>query len=206
MLCLSENDIEKSVSCKDMIDAVESAMIIFEEKSFHMPNRMHIDYEDNTLLLMPCFIKNKFSTKLVSVFPKNTEKNLPVVEGVVVLNDGDNGKPLAILNGAKLTAMRTAAVGSVGVRHTARENAQTGGVIGAGVQGFHQAQYVCAEREITDLFIYDKFSDSLDSFKNNLKAVIPEVNIHVASSVEDLIQSSQIIIAATDSIGTCSSG
>ncbi len=88
MLCLSEQDIVQAVDCKEVIDAIENSLVIYEEKKFHMPNRMHVDYDEDTLLLMPCFIPKRFGTKLVSVFPGNAQKGLPVVNGVVVLNDG----------------------------------------------------------------------------------------------------------------------
>ena len=92
---------------------------------------------------MPCFGSDYFSTKLVSVFPKNLLIKEPMIYGSVILNDGQTGKPLAVMDGSKLTAMRTAAVGAVGVKHLSPENASTLGVVGLGIQGFHQALFAC---------------------------------------------------------------
>ena len=55
MLCLSQKDLEQSVSCKELIDAIESAFVIYEENRFKMPDRAHIDFDENTFLLMPYF-------------------------------------------------------------------------------------------------------------------------------------------------------
>ncbi|UCG28553.1 MAG: hypothetical protein JSV24_04120, partial [Bacteroidales bacterium] len=114
MLCISADDIVKAVSCQELVMAVEKAMIMYEKEEFYMPQRMHLDYKGNILLLMPCFTPESMATKLVSLFPGNLEKGKPVINGIVILNDAETGEPLAVFNGAKLTAVRTGAVGGVG--------------------------------------------------------------------------------------------
>jgi ornithine cyclodeaminase/alanine dehydrogenase-like protein (mu-crystallin family) len=197
MLCISQENIEQAVTCQELINAMESAFKVYEENLFNMPNRMHIDHQNNTLLLMPCITDDFFSTKLVSIFPGNSEKKLPVIHGVVVLNDSQTGQALAVLNGSKLTAMRTAAIGSVGIRYLAPHNAKTLGLIGAGVQGFHQVQFACTERKIENVFIYDKFSTNLDNFRQKLKEKMPQVSFEIVTSVESLMKQSQVIITTT---------
>ena len=48
--------------------------------------------------------------KLVNVFPDNTRRNKPAVPGGYVLMSGDTGETLAVMDGAALTAWRTAAL------------------------------------------------------------------------------------------------
>jgi len=155
MLCLNENDILKAVSLEEVMEAVESALLLYEKKEFHMPMRMQVDYEGNTLLLMPAFTPKVFGTKLVSLFPKNTGKNIPVLKGTMILNDGETGEPLALLDAAALTALRTGAVGGVGVKYLTPSNVKALGVVGAGVQGFHQALFATEVRPFSEVFVYD---------------------------------------------------
>ena len=61
-------------------------------------------------------------TKLVSVVPGNTARALPVTNGLMILNEGDTGLPLAVMNAAALTAVRTGAVGAVGLRYMTPED------------------------------------------------------------------------------------
>ncbi len=199
MLCLSKNDILNAVSLPAIIDAVESAMIIYEKKDFHMPMRMHADYKGNTLLLMPCFTAKKFGTKLVSLFPENTNKNLPVLFGAMILNDGQTGEPLAMLNGSKLTALRTGAVGGVGIRYLTPENITKLGIIGAGVQGLHQALFACTERKISDVFVYDQIASKVPSFIKSLSTALANVKFYQSKSTEELLKRSEVIITATNS-------
>ena len=113
---ISSDAIGKAAPIEKWVEAMEQAFADTGTGVVEVPQRVHIDREQNTLLLMPCFGSNYFSTKLVSVFPGNLSKKEPMIYGYAVLNDGRTGRPLAVMDGSKLTAMRTAAVGAVG-RH-----------------------------------------------------------------------------------------
>jgi len=200
MLILNKSDIKRAVSPQELLDAVEKALIIYERKEFQMPDRMHANYENNTLLLMPCFTPSKFGTKLVSLFPENTKKNLPVLFGTMILNDGETGEPLALLNGSTLTALRTGAVGGTGIRLLAPDDVETLGIIGTGVQGFHQAIFGCTVRKISDVFIYDTNKNCIKSFNEKLIHQFPEVKIHVTKSSQELLENSQVVVTTTNSL------
>jgi len=200
MINLTEKDILKAVSIDEILDVIETSMYLYEKKEFHMPQRLHIDHEENTLLLMPCFTKDCFGTKLVTLFPGNPEKHIPVLNGIMVLNDAQTGVPLALLNGAALTALRTAAVGAVSIRHLAPDNTQTVGIIGAGVQGFYQALAACKTKHLTDIFIYDLYLEKTLALSDKLSEMIPDVKLHQAACVEDLLEKTQVVITATNSL------
>ena len=200
MIYLTESDILNAATIDEMLDAIEASLRIYEKKEFHMPQRLHVDHEDNVLLLMPCFTKDYFGTKVITLFPDNPAKNVPVLNGVMVLNDAQTGVPLALLNGPALTAVRTAAVGAVSIRHLAPDDAHTVGIIGAGVQGFYQARAACSARCITDVYIYDLHPEKASELKDKLSQTVPDVNFHHATRVEDLLEHTQIVITATTSL------
>ncbi len=200
MIYLTEKDILKAVSIDEMLDAIEASMYIYERKEFCMPQRLHVDHKGNTLLLMPCFTKDSFGTKLVTLFPRNPENNIPVLNGIMVLNDAQTGVPLALLNGPALTAIRTAAVGAVSIRHLAAEDTQSVGIVGAGVQGFHQAWLACSARNLMDIFIFDLYPEKSLALMEKLSKVVPHVKLHQATSVEELLEESQVVITATTSL------
>ncbi len=197
MLCISTRDIVNTVSLTELVDAIESAYFINEEGSFFMPDRMHINYSDNTLLLMPCFTKDRFATKMVSLFPENTKQNIPVLYGSVILNDGSTGEPLAILNGAKLTAMRTGAVGGAAIRWLGINNSKSIGIIGAGVQGIHQAIFAINESNATDINVFDPNPDSKKKFISGVNSFYKNVNINFYKSPEEILEKSDNIIMST---------
>jgi ornithine cyclodeaminase len=199
MIYLTEKDILKAASVDEVLNAIEESMRLYEQKEFHMPQRLQVDYEKNTLLLMPCFIKDCFGTKLVTLFPENPDKNIPVLNGIMVLNDVQTGVPLALLNGPALTALRTAAVGTVSIRHLARNKNKSLGIIGAGVQGFYQTFVACSDRKFTDVYIYDLYPEKISALVEKLSEMIPDVKFHQATCVEELLENSQVVITATTS-------
>lgn len=193
---------------KEMIDGlpmaliqtgVETAYRTANEKSFNMPDRMHIHDDENVLLLMPCFSEKYFATKLVSVFPQAVEHGLPMVNGVLVLNSNSTGEPLAIMDGAAVTAHRTGAVGGVAVKYLAPENISRAGVIGAGVQGYFQSKYLIFNRKIATLFIHDKSAQKAEQLVQKLKTEHNDIEFIVAQTAEEVVINSQVVVTATTS-------
>jgi len=200
MLIINEEDISRLADPLELTDVMVKAMNAYEQGAFTMPDRVHMDFGNNTLLLMPVSYGQSFCTKLVSLFPDNPKRNEPVLYGTVILNDGENGKPLALFNGAKLTAVRTAAVGSAGIRYTSPENCTRLGLVGAGVQGMHQILFACKNRPIRDVIILDTYTERLESFVTSIIPLLPEVNFSIASNAVELCEKSEIIITATNAL------
>jgi len=199
MIYLAEKDILRAVELGEVLDTVQEAMLLYERGDFLMPQRMHVEHGENVLLLMPCFIKDSFATKLVTLFPDNPKMNLPVLNGLVVLNDIRTGVPLALLNGSVLTALRTGAVGAVSIRYLAPENTRAFGIVGAGVQGFYQAQLASVAADLTDIYVYDVDGAGASALVDRLVVALPGVNIHAAASVRELLANVQSVTTATTS-------
>ncbi|KUO53252.1 MAG: hypothetical protein APF76_01925 [Desulfitibacter sp. BRH_c19] len=200
MLLLSEKDVLNSVTYSDVVHAIEESFLIYERKEFTMPDRMHIDHGRNTSLIMPCSGKNYFGTKLITVYPDNTGTNIPVINAVVVLNDLSNGTPVALINGIVLTALRTGAVGGVGVKHLAPQNASRVGIIGAGVQAFYQIMSTSVVRKLSTVYIFDINQESSKSLQERVRNNLPDIDVYVATSVEELLETSEIVITTTTSL------
>ncbi len=199
MIVHDSNAIENAAPISAWVNAIEEAFVDTANGLIEVPQRLHLDRGENTLLLMPCFGEKYFSTKLVSVFPENLKKKKPMIYGSVVLNDGETGEPLAVLDGSKLTAMRTAAVGSVGIKYLAPQGATTLGIVGLGIQGFHQALFACQQRAIGQLFILDRSKSIMNRFKERFNAFYKDVEVIPCTNAMDLCRASEIIITATGS-------
>ena len=191
--------IGKAAPIDKWVAAMEQAFIDTAQGVVEVPPRVHLDRGPNTLLLMPCFGSTYFSTKLVSVFPENLLKKEPMIYGSVLLNDGQTGRPLAVMDGSKLTAMRTAAVGAVGIKYLAPQEASNLGIVGLGIQGFHQALFACQQRNIRTLRIMDNSGEVMSRFSKRFKAFYPKINVVPCNSAEELCNASEIVITATGS-------
>ncbi|MHB8764864.1 MAG: ornithine cyclodeaminase family protein [Deferrisomatales bacterium] len=199
MLVLGENDLLGAVSRPELMDEIERALVLQERGECTQPPRAHLDRGEDTLLLMPCFAGEFFGTKLVTVFPGNAARNAPVVDAVMVLNRGDTGEAVALLNGRVLTALRTGAVGGLGVRHLSPPETRRLGVVGAGAQGFYQALFAATARPITDIHVFDRHGQGVPAFLDRLAGALPGVRVHQAPSAEALLEASETVITATTS-------
>ncbi len=199
MLYLNADNLNSAATPEEIMDAIEHAYIIENAGAYHMPHRIHLDYQGNTLLYMPCFLDNIFGTKILSLFPSNAARGEPVISGLVLLNNRENGAPLALLDGGKLTALRTGAVGGVAIRHLAPQKAETAGLIGAGIQGYHQLLFASRARNLRSISVYDPDSMKADLLCKRLKSELADVEVLKAKSSEALLKNSEIVITATPS-------
>ena len=201
MIFLGKEEIEKLVDPNEIMDQIEEAYRIFGADAYYMPPRPVIEHENKTLIYMPCFTEDVIGTKMLTIFPENAKLGLPSLDGLVILNDRTTGAPLAIMDGQAVTAWRTGAVGGVGIRHLSRKDARTVGIVGAGAQGFHQAVYACAARNIETAYIWNHSDRDLTDFMDRLKKTIadPAVKVVQCKTVEELVKASDIICTATPS-------
>ncbi len=201
MIFLGKEEIEKLVEPNEIMDQIEAAYRIFGANAYYMPPRPVIEHENKTLIYMPCFTEDVIGTKMLTIFPENAKLGLPSLDGLVILNDRTTGAPLAIMDGQAVTAWRTGAVGGVGIRHLSGKDARTVGIVGAGAQGFHQAVYACAARNIETVYIWNHSDRDLTDFMDRLKKTIadPTVKVVQCKTVEELVKASDIICTATPS-------
>ena len=130
---LSPQELRNALSMKNAIDALDDA---FSGVLPTAPPRSHLDVGRGDLLLMPAWSDDLGTgVKLVTVAPDNPSAGLPLIHGVYVLFDGESLRPSALLDGAALTGIRTAAVSAVATRHLARPESRTLLVFGGGTQG-----------------------------------------------------------------------
>ena len=200
MLYLSEKDIKEVVKLEEVIDIIEKAMVVYESKQFTQPDRITINRNDEeTYLYMPCFTNEVKGTKMLTLFSENAKKGIATIQGLMVLNDNETGKIKCIMDGSAITAYRTGAVGSCGIKHTTPENVTKLGVIGSGVQGFYQSLYACSIRPIKDIYVFDIFEDKAKEFAKKLENAIPQASIHVMKSSEDVVREAEVILTVTTS-------
>lgn len=199
MLFIGKEHMKQIVKLDGIMDCVERAFDLYEIDDYHMPERMHVDRPEGTILYMPCFTNEVSGTKIVSTFPGNMEAGIPTIQGTMILNNSKTGEPLAIMDGAMITAYRTGAVGGVGIRYTSREDCQSVGLVGTGVQGFFQLLYACKARPIEKIFLFDRTCERAESLRERLRIALPHVSIHIAMDTRELMKQSEIIITATPS-------
>ncbi|MEP7246360.1 MAG: ornithine cyclodeaminase family protein [Gammaproteobacteria bacterium] len=199
MRYLSGKDLSNLIPPATLVTAIETGLRDFAGRKALVPQRAHLDFGDNTLLTMPVFGEGSFGTKIVSVVPSNAARGVPVVNGLMILNDGATGVPLAVLDAASLTAQRTGAVGGVALKCTTPPDTDRVGIIGTGVQGTWQAIFACAVRKVHTLYFIARSDEKALRFVNGVSPHVSSVRFSRCADVQELLTKSQVVIAATTS-------
>lgn len=199
MLILNNDEIAGLLSLEEVIATVEAALMANERDACLVPKRMHIDWGENTFLSMPSFSDAYFGTKLVSVVPGNSGRQLAVTNGAMLLNDAHTGFPLAMMNAAKLTALRTGALGAIGIKYMTPPEVDSIGLIGSGVQGIQQAIFAAAVRPVTKIYCLQRSEAGMSALTAELQQQFPSVTVIPCQDAATILQHTDVIIAASRS-------
>ncbi len=154
MLILSKADILKVVDWREAVEEVGQAFAALAAGRASVPLRTHFPLENHSglLLLMPGVINGQASSrqegqlavKVVSIFNNNPARGLPLIYGLVTLFEADTGRPLALLEGATLTALRTGAAGGAAAKYLSVPRPTRLALFGTGVQAEAQLKATLA--------------------------------------------------------------
>ena len=110
-----------------------------------MPSKVYVtNYPAGDFRAMPAIGDGHAVLKWVTSFPGNPALGLPTVTGLVLLSDAEEGRLLAVLDAAAVTALRTAAAGVLAADTLCRSEASSYAVIGAGINGAETARMLVA--------------------------------------------------------------
>ena len=152
----------------ECIDAMEPAMIAATTGTISMPPRLVaplID-ESGTLVLMPGSSTElaAFGAKVINLIPDNPARELPAIQGFIALFDYTSGTPVAIIDGAEVTGIRTAAASGLATRLLARPDAHTCGIFGNGVQAVTHIDAMRAVRPVDEIIVWGRNPDKVRVF------------------------------------------
>ena len=198
---LSAEAVRKTLSMTEAIRAVEEAFLQLSSGRAIVPLRTAIALPDREggALFMPVYLPacEQIGVKAVSVFAENRRKGLPAIQALFLIMDGRDGRPLAVMDGESLTALRTGAASGLATRLLARRDARVATVIGSGVQGRTQLEAVCAVRPIERAYAVDIDREEAESFAREVsdRLAIPVI----AAEAERALPDCDVLCTATPS-------
>jgi ornithine cyclodeaminase/alanine dehydrogenase len=143
--------------------------------------------------------------KLVSVFPGNSEKGLPLIYGLYLLYDETTGSPLALIDGIYLTGVRTGAASAVATKYLSRKDSRALGIIGTGVQAGFQLEAIAAVRRIEACYLFNRTDERARKFAEKYSERLG-VNVEVLSSADEVVGRSDVVVTSTTSLAPVFSG
>ena len=195
MLMLSQADMTALLDLDRLLDALEEGFRALSAGRVEVPARTAVNAEkDGWLATMPGYGSGLgLGVKLVSVFPHNHELGVPSHQALIALFDPATGSPVAVMDGTRITAIRTAGAAAVSTRHLAREDAKVLAIVGAGVQGHAHLEIMPRVRDFEEIRVASRTPDSA----RRLAALDPRA--HAVESFEDAVRGADVIALCTHS-------
>ncbi len=172
------------------LDLVEGAYRALAAGRVELPPKPGIHpRKDSFLHAMPAYLRDEdvVTLKWVGGYPANKDKGLPYITGLIVVNDADTGLPLAVMDGAEITAARTAAASGVCVRRFAPDGWRRAAILGCGEQGLFHARLLHALEPEVVIRAWDPHQERIARLDGLAEA---------AESWEDALAGAEVIVTA----------
>ncbi|MEM0992844.1 MAG: ornithine cyclodeaminase family protein [Bacteroidota bacterium] len=195
---LSADHLAQLFTPAEIIAIVKQGILKEGAGKYRVPQRMHIEHEQMTYLLMPAIGERYFCSKLVSVIPANKARDLPIIQGTLILNDLATGAVLEYMDAPMITALRTAAVGAIGLERIAETSTSQLGLIGCGLQGYWQSLFAHAVRPIRRIYAYSKTRSSFENYKARMQQSHPKTSIIWCENADEVVRNAELIYTCTN--------
>jgi ornithine cyclodeaminase/alanine dehydrogenase-like protein (mu-crystallin family) len=197
MRILSAADVLAAVDMRGAIDAMREAFVALSRGEAVVPLRLALETPGGTALFMPGHLPGLGATaaKIVTVHPGNTARGLPVIHAAVLVLDPDTGRALALMDGTRLTALRTGAAGGLAADLLALREASVVALFGSGVQARTQLEAVRCVRPVREVRIVSNDQDSAHA----LAAEQEGIRVSVVRDRAAALRGAHVVVTATDS-------
>ncbi|MDX6645765.1 MAG: hypothetical protein QOK40_1492 [Miltoncostaeaceae bacterium] len=202
MLIIDRAEVQALLDLDQLVDALGAAMSDLSEGRVSMPGRMAalVPGRDAFLAAMVSHVPSlgALAAKLMSVFPENAGGPLPTHQGAILVFDPESGEPVALMDAAYITAVRTAAGSALATRLLARPDASTLAIIGTGVQARAHARAIPRVRAIDDIRVAGRDAAKAAALADEL-ARDSGLPARPAASYEEAVRGADIVCATTHS-------
>ncbi len=174
----------------DQLDLVEETYRAVGAGQVELPPKPGIHPRpDSFIHAMPAYLRDDdvAALKWVAGYPANKERGLPYITGLIVLNDAETGVPAAIMDGAEITAARTAAASGVCIRRFAPAGWRSAAVLGAGEQSRFHAEVLRQLNPDVAIEAWDPHPDRIASLGERVEAV---------SGPREAVEGAEIVVTA----------
>jgi len=205
-LLLSRQDIERVISMKDVVEAVENTFRGMGEGTVVNPTKAALDLGESApwpsykgfMNAMPAYVGwlDTAGLKWVGGFRDNVALGLPFITAMTLLIDPRTGRFLAVMDGALITNLRTGAQAAVPLKWLQAGPRIRIGLYGAGAQARTATRAIAELFEIARLTVYDVRREAALQFARELASVV-QGRIVVADSPEQAAESDAIVCATT---------
>jgi ornithine cyclodeaminase/alanine dehydrogenase-like protein (mu-crystallin family) len=143
--------------------------------------------------------RSYFAAKTNANFPENPRRfGLPTIRGTLVLADAETGEPLAMMDSASVTALRTGAATAVAAKYLARTDSRTATVVGCGAQGETQLAAIAAVLPLERAWVLDTDQTRAEELAARARSHLG-LRVSVATDLPAALRGSDVCVTCTPS-------
>jgi len=196
---LDANQTAARLPYPELVDSIREVALAGSSEELQAPPRLVLPLsEGGILLVMPASDPEIAITKLVTVHPENPGRDLPTIQGEVVVMDATTGERLGLMDGSVVTARRTAALSMLAARELAPRPEGPLLIVGAGTQGRAHLEAFRDGLGVSRVFVYSRSSKSAVSLAGHARSLGLEAE-EVEGPREVLDEVSLVVTATTSS-------
>jgi ornithine cyclodeaminase/alanine dehydrogenase-like protein (mu-crystallin family) len=199
-LLLSRSEVDRLLSMAECIDAVEKMFRQLGEGKLPPPGILGIKSQRGGLHIKAAHLpgdRDYIVAKLNANFPRNpAEHDLPTIQGLIMVGDGANGRPLAVLDSVDITIKRTAAASAVAAKYLARPDSSVATICGCGQQAAAHLRAITSVVPLKKIFAVDSNYKAAQDFAGRLAKEL-DLAIEPAREVSHALENSDICITCT---------
>jgi len=200
LLFLAPRDVQELLTLDECIAAVERAFQLHGEGNAAPPGVLGVHAPDGAFHIKAGLLAlgaTYFVAKVNGNFPENGNRfGLPMIQGLIVLCDGENGTPLAVMDSRDITALRTGAATAVAAKYLARRDSQTVTICGCGIQGRVQLTALSRVCGLQAAFAYDQNEQVSQSFSLEMESRL-KIPVKSTGDLSAAIRQSDICVTCT---------
>jgi len=201
-LILRRSEIAALLTIEECMTAVEEAFKLYAEGKTTPPGILGIHSQDGGFHIkagLLNFGRSYFVAKTNANFPQNAKRfGLPLIQGIVVLCDAENGVPLAVMDSMALTIIRTGAATGVAAKYFSRADASVATICGCGNQGRISLKAIAGVRKISRVYAWDIDRGQARVFADELLNELG-IEINVVDDLSAAVSESDICVTCTTS-------
>jgi ornithine cyclodeaminase len=193
-------EVRQLLPMAECIDLMHRTMIAVSERRVVLPLRsiMVMPGDRGMLGNMPGYLAEPecFGVKLVSLIPRNKPPQYSSHLGLVLLFEAAHGCPVALVDAAEITAIRTAAASALATRLLARPQACDLALLGAGEQARSHLEAMLAVRSIRRIRVWARDAGKAAAFART-EGARHAISIETAPSVREAVAGADIVCTLT---------
>ncbi|MGI9568357.1 MAG: ornithine cyclodeaminase family protein [Desulfobulbia bacterium] len=185
------------ITTNEVIESIETLILSCDNQTAWCAPKAAILPEDGRYMMATLAAADDpplLAVKTVVLNPRNPQRGLPQINGLVTMLDSSSGLPVAILDGNWITAVRTAGLSATAAKHMARKDSSVAAFIGCGVQAKSHLQAFSDLFPLKEIQLFGRGQSNIDSLCED--AANRSLSTVICGSGEEAVSGADLVISS----------